>query len=204
MTMAAKKIETADVRWYVVHTNAGKERLASEALKAAGYRVFYPWYFARVSHARQQYNVMRPYFPRYLFIGVAEGQSFWDANHAIGVSTVVHGLLRTDSDGRREYGPMELSGTGVGAMMARCDELGQVLDGPKKPTPRHRETPGFKAGTPVIVTDGPLKGGEGVVYFDDGVDETVTIEMAMLGKENIMVVRADCLAAVRRLANIGP
>lgn len=177
--------------WYVVHTKAGKERLAEQSLKDAGYEVFFPYYLAEVNHARQQYNVTRPYFPRYMFISVGEDQGFHAANTAMGVATILYSLVSGN-----EYGPLAVPIETINEMRERCDKFGLVSD-VAPDTAVTRFTPIFSKGTPVNVTDGLLKGAEGVIYFDDGEDESVTIEVLLMGKKVVVPIRADCLAKRR-------
>jgi transcriptional antiterminator RfaH len=60
--------------WYVVHTQAHAESWAAENLSRQGYEMYLPvgrrWRF----HARRREVVIRPLFPRYVFVGF-EAQS---------------------------------------------------------------------------------------------------------------------------------
>jgi transcriptional antiterminator RfaH len=63
--------------WYVVHTQAHAESKAAENLFRQGYEVYLPvgrrWRF----HARRREVVLRPLFPRYLFVGFDAQSARW-------------------------------------------------------------------------------------------------------------------------------
>jgi transcriptional antiterminator RfaH len=63
--------------WYVVHTQAHAETKAAQNLIRQGYEVYLPigrrWRF----HARRREVVLRPLFPRYLFVGFDIERARW-------------------------------------------------------------------------------------------------------------------------------
>lgn len=78
--------------WYVCHTLARAEAIADHYLRQAGYGTLYLHKAVTLRHARRAYDVLRPYFPRYVFFqtapsGAAAG--LYSASTAIGVSQVV-------------------------------------------------------------------------------------------------------------------
>jgi len=54
--------------WYVVNTQARKERIASDNLRRQGYEVFLPVLSKTVRHARSIRLAFEAYFPGYLFV----------------------------------------------------------------------------------------------------------------------------------------
>ena len=54
--------------WYVVNTQARKERIAADNLRRQGYEVFLPVLSKTVRHARSVRLAFEAYFPGYLFV----------------------------------------------------------------------------------------------------------------------------------------
>lgn len=54
--------------WYVIHTHSHQEFRAELNLKNQGYLVYLPRYSGIRSHARKIEKIVKPLFPRYLFI----------------------------------------------------------------------------------------------------------------------------------------
>lgn len=77
-------------RWYAVHTNPQKERLAVRALLAQGIDVFWPHYLARVKHGMRLGYTLRSWFPRYVFVSEGTFFSAGAVNDTMGVSTLVY------------------------------------------------------------------------------------------------------------------
>lgn len=91
------------IRWFAVYTAARAEGEVAARLdpvrplgEATRFQVFYPQIKVgfRRGRKREYVEVARPYFPRYLFVGIRTSDSFGGAvaaiNATIGVSTVVH------------------------------------------------------------------------------------------------------------------
>jgi len=76
------------VSWYAAHTQPGKERWARSNLWESGFEVYLPQYQRERRHARRTDLVVRPLFPRYLFVRAAPGQTF-AATHAATAKGVV-------------------------------------------------------------------------------------------------------------------
>jgi transcriptional antiterminator RfaH len=57
-------------RWYAVQTQPAKERYAEENLRRQGFDSYLPQVRRSVRHARRQSDVLRPLFPRYLFVAL--------------------------------------------------------------------------------------------------------------------------------------
>ena len=58
------------ITWYAVYTQPNAELKAAEHLARQGYSAYLPRYRRYVRHARTRALVLRPLFPRYLFVGL--------------------------------------------------------------------------------------------------------------------------------------
>jgi len=63
--------------WYAVHTRPHAEAQALANLERQGYRGYLPRFRTRVTHARRRLVVLRPLFPRYLFVGLDRTAMRW-------------------------------------------------------------------------------------------------------------------------------
>ena len=160
-----------NLKYYVVHTNAGAEMTAERSLRQAGYDTFYPHYPGTATLGRKTIGVIRPYFPRYLFIGVEEGQGLYAANKAIGVSIVLHSA----------DGPFEVAKSVVDEIKARCGQSG-LINAPVIKQGHGRELSRLHRGTSVVITGGPLKGMPGTVEEDDGKSREIKVSVTLFGK----------------------
>jgi transcriptional antiterminator RfaH len=78
------------VSWYVVHTQVNAEPKAAENLLRQGYQVYLPLGRRNRVHARRREVVLRPLFPRYLFVGFDKERSRWRTIFStIGVATLI-------------------------------------------------------------------------------------------------------------------
>lgn len=120
------------IRWVAVHTMAGREGPVAYWLDRGRYRIWYPYIkiSVRRGRGRGRYGeVMRSYFPRYLFAGIRETDSYGGAISAIndtsGVSTVVH----------LNGNPLEIPGPVIAELMGRTEggELMLACGLPKEP-----------------------------------------------------------------------
>jgi transcription elongation factor/antiterminator RfaH len=64
-------------RWYAVQTRPASERFAEENLRRQGYDTYLPQVRRTVRHARRQRDVLRPLFPRYLFVALDVETAGW-------------------------------------------------------------------------------------------------------------------------------
>jgi transcription antitermination factor NusG len=77
-------------RWYVVGTQPHKEGFAGANLRRQGFEVHLPQVARVVRHARSTRRVMRPLFPRYLFIRLDLAAGRWrPVLGTFGVSTLI-------------------------------------------------------------------------------------------------------------------
>jgi transcriptional antiterminator RfaH len=75
--------------WIAAHTAPNAEIAVRDAVKAIGYPALLPTGMVEMRHARQRMLVERPVFPRYLFIGVPEGMSWYPIRGVTGVSGIL-------------------------------------------------------------------------------------------------------------------
>lgn len=125
--------------WYVVYTRPQGEEVARRNLERQGFTVYLPLFRRRVSHARRQREVLRPFFPRYLFVAFDPAAARWRAvNSTLGVSHLI-----TDQDR-----PLSVSTEVVEDIRRREDVDGIVTL--REPLP-------FAPGDRVQVCEGPFR-----------------------------------------------
>lgn len=151
--------------WYAVHTAARAERLAHRRLAEQGFETLYLHYAGTIRHARRVIGVMKPLFPRYLFVNVAPGQGVGTVNDTDGVSTIVRG----------PDGPYEIPEAVIERMRGWCvDASGRV------PTPPGEgERRRLPAGTEVTIADpaSPWRGIIATVTLDMGDELRVLMDL---------------------------
>jgi transcriptional antiterminator RfaH len=76
--------------WYAVHTHPREEFKALSHLQRQEYQVYLPRYAKNIRHARKSERVIRPFFPRYLFLHLNLATEGWRSiRSTIGVSDIV-------------------------------------------------------------------------------------------------------------------
>jgi transcriptional antiterminator RfaH len=150
-------------RWYVVHTRPNGEETALRNLERQGFIAYLPRGQRRVSHARRSRTVLRPFFPRYLFVGLDLDAERWQAiRSTFGVS----GLI---GDGDR---PLPVPAGVVEDIRSREDDTGAVT---------HAEPPPFALGERVQVLDGPLRDSWGL-FAGVGENERIHVLLQLMGR----------------------
>jgi transcriptional antiterminator RfaH len=83
--------------WYVVQTHAHAEPKAAENLRRQGYEIYLPQNRRWRSHARRREVVLRPLFPRYMFIAFDIERTRWRSIFStFGVTSLIcHGDMPT-------------------------------------------------------------------------------------------------------------
>lgn len=77
-------------RWYVVHTQPHYEGRADLNLRRQGFSTYLPLYQRSRRHARKTETVVRPLFPRYLFVALDLARDRWRSiQSTFGVSQLV-------------------------------------------------------------------------------------------------------------------
>jgi len=76
--------------WIVAHCHANAEVKAETHLKRQGFEVYLPKYKTTRRHARRVETVIRPLFPRYLFIEFDAASTHWrPIRSTVGVSHII-------------------------------------------------------------------------------------------------------------------
>ncbi len=149
-------------RWYVVRSQPHAERRARDNLERQGFEAWLPLCRRRRRHARKMEIVLRPLFPRYLFVAVDLETTPWRAMlSTFGVANVIQGPL----------GPVPVPDSVIEGLRARADEAG-ALD---------LEPAAYEAGTKVRITGGPLADIEGIVQARTDA-ERVAILLTLMGR----------------------
>ncbi len=150
--------------WYAVHTQARKEDLANRLLVYQGFETLYLWYSDIVRHARKTRKVEKSLYSRYIFAGMKNGQTVYDINHTIGVSTV---LYCGDK-------PLEIPAPVIEELRARGNDKGMVSFTPREAVEHRRR---YRRGETVRIDEGPLAGFLACVELDRGHQVRVWVQM---------------------------
>lgn len=76
-------------RWYAVRVEVRGELRVQSELRQLGFDAYCPCETKWVRHARRKDAVNRPYIPRYLFVGIFEGQGFHQIHGVRGVECII-------------------------------------------------------------------------------------------------------------------
>lgn len=127
-------------RWYCVHTQPEKESFAQRNLIGQGVVAFCPMQRRTIRHARKKINVLRPLFPRYLFVHLdVDGDHWHKVNRTFGVSS----LVMTGDE------PTPVPEGVVECLMDTADPRGVVSE---------RSLEAFDLGEEIQVRSGPFSG----------------------------------------------
>ena len=156
-------------RWYVVQTQARREKRADFHLKQQGFRAFLPLHQKTVRHARQFRAVQAPFFPRYLFVRLDLGRDRWrSVNGTFGVTSMI-------MEGER---PKPVPPGVVESMMSTADPAGLISAVPR-----------LSLGDTVRIVRGPLSGLVGeLAALDEG--QRVKVLLDILGKDTLVAIDA--------------
>jgi transcriptional antiterminator RfaH len=76
--------------WYVIHTLSNQELRAELNLKRQGYFVYLPKYLGIRKHARKVDRILKPLFPRYIFVKLdLDYENISSINSTFGVNKIV-------------------------------------------------------------------------------------------------------------------
>jgi transcription antitermination factor NusG len=165
------------MKWYAVMTAPRSEELANRNLRRAGYWTFYP--HQRVKRKRKRANqniylvewVNMPYYSRYIFAALKEGQGLYGVNECDGVSTVVYSGDR----------PLEVPHRVMDEIIAMGDSNGQV-----GAVDRVSRKP-FKPGQRVRFADNnPMSGLIAEISLDNGKEIGLWVDM-LGGRRQVFV-----------------
>ena len=159
-------------RWYVVHTRARAEARALANLERQGFPAWLPLYRKHRRHAGRSEQVLRPLFPRYLFVGLDLAGEHWrPVLSTYGVAGLVNG---TD-------GPRPLPEATIAGLRARADADGHFT---------LARASGLKPGDRVRIDAGPMRDLEGLLEVE-GDTERVVVLLRLLGRAVRVSVPAD-------------
>jgi transcriptional antiterminator RfaH len=162
--------------WYAVNTHPREEFKALTHLQRQEYQVYLPRYAKKIRHARKVEQVIKPFFPRYLFVNLNLAIMGWRSiRSTIGVADIVC------------FGgqPAPLPGGVVDALQNQEDADGHL---------KFVRQNALKPGDSVVVLSGPFARRLGLC---DGVsdNERVAILLDLLGRKVRVQLDAEVVAA---------
>ena len=161
---------SAGKRWYAVHTRLHAEARALENLKRQGFEAWLPLYRKQRRRARRSEQVLRPLFPRYLFVALdLDGEQWRPVLSTYGVADLV-----SSGDG-----PLALADAVIDALRARADEDGH-----------YTLARGLKSGDKVRIESGPMRALEGILEVEGDTDRVVVM-LHLLGREVRVKLSSD-------------
>jgi transcriptional antiterminator RfaH len=151
------------MRWYAAYTQPQAEAHAAAELRRQRFETFLPLCRRLRRHARRSETVLRPLFPRYLFVAMDIDAQRWRA--VGGTRGIAHLVRQGDRPAAVPAGVIE-------GLRARADQSGAVpLDSLAM----------FERGRPLLVTAGPFAGHTGR-YEAMRSDERVILLLELLGR----------------------
>jgi len=161
---------SAGKRWYAVHTRPHAEARALENLERQGFEAWLPLYRKQRRRARRSEQVLRPLFPRYLFVALdLDGEQWRPVLSTYGVADLV-----SSGDG-----PLALADAVIDALRARADEDGH-----------YTLARGLKSGDKVRIESGPMRALEGILEVEGDTDRVVVM-LHLLGREVRVKLSSD-------------
>jgi transcriptional antiterminator RfaH len=164
-------------RWYLVHTKPSAEAIARSNLERQGYQVYYPQLARNVRRAGRWIATTAPLFPRYVFVRLVEGrQSFGPIRSTLGVANVVR--------------------FGVDYAVVPASVVRRLKEREDPATGLHKLKPNSLChGARVRISDGALRGLEGVFERDLGTDRVLVL-LQLLGHSTSVDVSVDFIVPV--------
>jgi len=150
--------------WIVAHCHANAEIKAESHLRRQGFEVYLPKFKATRRHARRIETVVRPLFPRYLFIKFDENSTHWrPIRSTVGVSHLL-------SAGER---PLVAPPWVIEQLRQREDKNGLFSGVGEKP---------FNKGDAIQITSGPLVEHSGIF---EGLNDSqrVAVLLNIMGRQ---------------------
>ena len=162
--------------WYVVFTRPNGEEIASRHLQRQGFYTYLPRRLTIRRHARKQERVVRPLFPRYLFVAMDLCSQRWrSVQSTVGVSRLV---CRGDA-------PAPIPDGVVEKLIEQQDETGCV-----------RLVSNFRSGDRVRILGGAFA--DLVGLYEEMTDtQRVTLLLELLGRQVRVMVAPELLEAAR-------
>ena len=163
-------------RWYVVQTQPHAEERARGHLERQSYEVWLPLYRKKRRHAGRSETVIRPFFPRYLFVRVDMARERWrPILSTFGVSRLVGGA----------QGPESLPEAVIAGLRERSGQDGLFELGVRP----------LRSGDAVRIADGPFADLEGVFRAKSD-RERVSVLLSLMGREVKVTVASTDVEAV--------
>lgn len=156
--------------WHAVQTQPRAEWTVHRGLAELGYETLHLHFPDTVRHGRRVIAVLKPHFPRYVFVGVGEGQGLYAVSKMMGVTALV-------CAGQR---PLVVPADVIEELRQRGDATGR-MGGPVAEKRRR-----LQAGEVVRLTAGPFEGFFATVAIDEGV--RLRVWLKMFGREAEAVV----------------
>ena len=145
--------------WLALYTNPSAEWAVCQRLKPL--ETLFLHYQDTARHARRERAVIRPYFPRYIFVRVDPSQGLYGVAKTIGVHSIVGGVE-----------PQEIPADVIEELRSRGDDNGLCVLSDKEKKVRKRLLKGDK----VRIAHGSLTGLLGTVIFDAGPSVKLWVE----------------------------
>lgn len=162
-------------KWYVVQTHVHGECRAEEHLSRQGFAVYLPKYSRSRRHARKTEAVIRPLFPRYLFVALDLTRDRWRAvQSTFGVSSLVFSGDK----------PAPIADKVVSQIRKQEDEKGLVRI--------QRAT--FRSGQRIRILDGVFEDAVGT-FQRDADNSRVAVLLQLLGREVLTKVPHESIAS---------
>ena len=162
--------------WYVAQTQINAEARARQHLINQGFEVFLPVYARRRRHARKVDTVLRPLFPRYLFVRLDLEKDRWrSVNGTVGIT---HLITQGDS-------PVPVPQPVMAELMARADPEGVVT----------LAQPELRPGDQVRLEEGPFSEFVGV-FEAISEDDRVMILLNLMGRQVRVRASRDSVTSV--------
>jgi transcriptional antiterminator RfaH len=156
------------MQWFCIYTSPNGERLANEEIRKLGFETFLPVYLRIIVHANRRRPVLRPLFPRYLFVFFDLSGEIWPA---IRRARGVEGILGCEGK------PAKIPGHVVNRLQI-WQQTG-LFDQINK-----RVNPGDK----VKILSGPFSEFAGEVCKADGARKRVDVLLNFLGRATRVTV----------------
>lgn len=162
--------------WIAAYTAPNAEVAVRDAVTGLGYPVLLPTALTEMTHARKVMHVVRPVFPRYVFIGIPHGKSWYPVVALPGVGGVLSGGNK----------PKELPPKQISLLKAAMDADGFS----QSPAPQFRE------GQAVTVKIGQTTVAAFVGKINSALPaQRIDVLFSMFGKEHKRAVPLDQIRA---------
>lgn len=149
--------------WHLAFCRGGAEAAINWHLRHLGYETLFLHYIRTVKHARREHQVIRPYFPQYLFLSVPADRGLYQAANLPGVIEILR------SNGR----PTEIDQAIIDQLRERAGQEGLIQTIESQDPERER----LAAGQVCRIMQGPLTGYTAAVQIDKGLEIIVEIEL---------------------------